>query len=145
MTIEISETAKEEDLCQVLGYLNFSSGKPDAKFLGAMNRLYQQVLAGLPGQATPYAGLPPWLVIQQWLQDRLDRLREEKTIFRESEQAIHVLQLVRLSLLPDYLDYHSDLLFHQEPEGLFNGLFLGRAIEAVLRQGPPWNEIDRVV
>ena len=145
MTIEISETAKEEDLCQVLGYLNFSSGKPDAKFLGAMNRLYQQVLAGLPGQATPYAGLPPWLVIQQWLQDRLDRLREEKPIFRESEQASHVLQLVRLSLLPDYLDYHSDLLFHQEPEGLFNGLFLGRAIEAVLRQGPPWNEIDRVV
>ena len=136
---------RDEDLGQVLGYLNFSSGKSDPKSLAALNRLYGLALAGVPGQFSPYAGLPPWLTIQQWLQDRLGKLRDEKAIFRESDQASQVLQIVWLYLLPDYLDYHSDLLFHQEPEGLFNGLFLGRAIECVLQQGGPWDEIERIV
>ena len=136
---------RDEDLAHVLGYLNFSSGKSDPKSLAALNRLYGLALAGTPGQITPYAGLPPWLTIQQWLQDRLGKLRDEKAIFRESDQASQVLQIVWLYLLPDYLDFHSDLLFHQEPEGIFNGLFLGRAIECVLQQGAPWDQIDRIV
>jgi len=137
--------AKDEDLVHVLGYLNFSSGKSDPKSISALNRLYGWAMAGSPRQFSPYAGLPPWLTIQQWLQDRLGKLRDEKEIFRESDQASQVLQIVWLYLLPDYLDFHSDLLFHQEPEGLFNGLFLGRAIECVLQQGGPWNETDRIV
>ncbi len=121
-------------------------GKSDPKTLAALNRLYGWALASGPQkQFSPYAGLPPWLTIQQWLQDRLGKLRDEKEIFRESDQASHVHQIVWLYLLPDYLDFHSDLLFHQEPEGLFNGLFLGRAIECVLQQGPPWDEMDRIV
>ncbi len=145
MANENRTDGRDEDLVHVLGYLNFSSGKSDPKSLAALNRLYGLALAGTPGQYSPYAGLPPWLTIQQWLQDRLGKLRDEKEIFRESDQASQVLQIVWLYLLPDYLDYHSDLLFHQEPEGLFNGLFLGRAIECVLQQGAPWNEMDRIV
>ncbi len=145
MANENRNDAKDEDLVHVLGYLNFSSGKSDPKSMAALNRLYSWAMAGSPRQYSPYAGLPPWLTIQQWLQDRLGKLRDEKEIFRESDQASQVLQIVWLYLLPDYLDFHSDLLFHQEPEGLFNGLFLGRAIECVLQQGGPWNEIDRIV
>ena len=145
MANENRTDGRDEYLAHVLGYLNFSSGKSDPKSLAALNRLYGLALAGTPGQYSPYAGLPPWLTIQQWLQDRLGKLRDEKAIFRESDQASQVLQIVWLYLLPDYLDYHSDLLFHQEPEGLFNGLFLGRAIECVLQQGAPWTEIDRIV
>lgn len=145
MTNENQIGGKDEDLVHVLGYLNFSSGKFDPKSIAALNRLYSWAMAGSPRQYSPYAGLPPWLTIQQWLQDRLGKLREEKEIFRQSDQASQVLQLVWLYLLPDYLDYHSDLLFHQEPEGLFNGLFLGRAIECVLQQGPPWEDVDRIV
>ncbi|XZE33429.1 hypothetical protein SH501x_004213 [Pirellulaceae bacterium SH501] len=136
---------RDEDLVHVLGYLNFSSGKSDPKSLAALNRLYSLAVAGAPEQFKPFTGLPPWMTIQQWLQDRLELLRTEKDIFRESEQAKHVLQIVWLHLLPEYLDFHSDLLFHQEPEGLFNGLFLGRAIEAVLQQGAPWDDVDRIV
>lgn len=136
---------RDEDLVHVLGYLNFSSGKSDPKCLAALNRLYSLAIAREPGQFKPFAGLPPWMTIQQWLTDRLATLKHEKDIFRESEQAEQVLQLVWQQLLPEYLDFHSDLLFHQEPEGLFNGLFLGRAIEAVLQQGAPWTEVDRVV
>lgn len=136
---------RDEDLAHVLGYLNFSSGKSDPKSLAALNRLYSLAVAGAPEQFKPFTGLPPWMTIQQWLQDRLVGLRSEKEIFRESDQANQVLQIVWLHLLPEYLDFHSDLLFHQEPEGLFNGLFLGRAIEAVLQQGAPWADVDRIV
>ena len=132
-----------EDLNQVLGYLNFSSGKTDDKFLSALNRLYSRALG--PGDGSLYKGLPAWLAIQQWLVDHLEELRRTNSAFVQSQQASHVIDLVWRSLLPDYLDYHSDLLFHQEPEGVFNGLFLGRSIEAILKQGGPWEEVDRIV
>ncbi len=129
----------EADLAQVLGYLNFSTGKPDAKTLGALNRIYARALPG-----GPYAGLPAWLQIQQRLQDALTRLRTTNPAFRASEQASAVIELVWLHLLPSYLDFHRDQLFHQEPEAIFNGFMLGRAIEAVLQQGGPWEEVDRI-
>ncbi len=130
----------DDDLTQVLGYLNFSSGRSDSKTLASLNRLYGRAIWG-----SPYAGMPPWLSIQQWLQDRLLRLTSENATFQQSSQASDVLQLVWLHLFPAYLDFHRDLLFHQEPEALFNGFFIGRAMEAVLQQGPPWDEVDRIV
>lgn len=145
MKNERPQACNDEDALQVLGYLNFSSGKSDPRFLSTMNRLYGRALAGSPGQYTPYAGLPPWLAIWNELQDQLKQIKTEKEAFRESDQAEQVMHLVWQLLLPDYLDYHSDLLFHQEPEGLFNGLFLGRAIEAVLQQGGPWEDVGRIV
>ncbi|QDV22279.1 hypothetical protein [Aureliella helgolandensis] len=129
-----------EDLVQVLGYLNFSSGRIDPKTLSAFNRIY---VAALPG--TPFEGLPAWLQIQQWLQDELARLAESNSAFGDCEQAEVLLELVWLNFLPAYLDFHKDLLFHQEPEGIFNGFFLGRAVEAVLQQGEPWGQVDRIV
>lgn len=129
----------EADLAQVLGYLNFSAGKPDAKTLAALNRVYARALPG-----GPYTGLPAWLQIQQWLQDALTRLSASNPAFRTSEQAAAVIDLVWLHLLPSYMDFHRDLLFHQEPESIFNGFMLGRAIEAVLQQGGPWEEVDRI-
>ena len=161
--VDIERTQDEltGELDRVLGYLNFSSGKPDAKFLAAMNRLYAKSIEGGNAnsrvtpprngrnskrwKASPYAGLPAWVTIEQWLSDRLDELQRTNSIYAECEQARQGIELVWKSLLPDYLDFHSDLLFHQEPEGIFNGLFLGRAIEAVLRQGGPWHEAQRIV
>jgi hypothetical protein len=89
--------------------------------------------------------MPPWLSIQQWLQDALLRLSADNPAFQKSSQANEVLQLVWRHLLPSYLDFHRDLLFHQEPEALFNGFFIGRAMEAVLQQGSPWDEVDRII
>ncbi len=129
----------EADLAQVLGYLNFSAGKPDPKTLGALNRIYARALPG-----GPYSGLPAWLQIQQWLQDALGRLSATNPAFRASEQAASVIELVWLHLLPSYMDFHRDQLFHQEPEAIFNGFMLGRAIEAVLQQGAPWEDVDRI-
>ncbi len=129
-----------EDLRQVLGWLNFSSGKIDLKTLAALNRLYAQAIP-----AGPYEGLPAWLQIQQWLQDELARLAETNPGFSDCEQAAALMEMVWLNFLPAYLDFHRDLLFHQEPEALINGFFLGRAMEAVLTQGGPWTEAERIV
>jgi hypothetical protein len=142
---ERPQACNDDDPLQVLGYLNFSSGKSDPKFLTKMNRIYGRALVGPSGQSSPYAGLPPWLALWNELQDHLKHIKTEKEAFRESQQAEQVMHLVWQRLLPDYLDYHSDLFFHQEPEGLFNGLFLGRAIEAVLQQGGPWEDATRIV
>jgi hypothetical protein len=132
--------ALTEDLRQVLGFLNFSSGKIDLKTLSALNRLY-----ALAVPTTPFEGLPAWLQIQQWLQDELVRLSESNPGFADSEQATATLELVWLNFLPAYLDFHRDLLFHQEPEAIFNGFFLGCAMEAVILQAGPWSETDRIV
>ena len=113
----------DDDLTQVLGYLNFSSGRTDPKTLDCLNRIYGRAIWG-----TPYAGMPPWLSIQQWLQDRLRKLAAENPAFQQSNQAAEVLKLVWLQLLPAYIDFHRDLLFHQEPEALFNCFFIGRAM-----------------
>ncbi len=122
------------------GYLNFSAGKPDIKTLAALNRLYGRAVP-----RTPFEGLPAYIQIYQALGDQLGRLPQSNPAFSDCSQATATLELVWMEFLPAYLDFHRDLLFHQEGEGLFNGFFLGRAIEAVLQQGGPWDEIDRIV
>ncbi len=136
---------RDDDLVQVLGYLHLSSGKTDPKTLSALNRLYGWALASKSQPPSPFAGLPAVVTLHHWLRDRLDKLKKEKPFFCETDQADQVLNLVWLQLLPAYMDFHSELLFHQEPEGIFNGLFLGRAIEAVLTEAGPWDETDRIV
>ncbi|MEM7476771.1 MAG: hypothetical protein AAF483_17445, partial [Planctomycetota bacterium] len=134
------QTCQESDLIQVLGYLNFSSGKAELKTLAALNRIYSRALPG-----GPFEGMPAWLQIQQWLQDELARVNDSNPAFKDCQQAEAVIELLWLNFLPAYLDFHRDLLFHQEPEGIFSGFFLGRAMEAVLQQGPPWDETERIV
>ena len=65
--------------------------------------------------------------------------------FRSAEQAEAVVGLVFFHALPGYRLHHRDLLFHQKDEQLFLPFFIGRMCEAVLQQGPPWSEIDRIV
>jgi len=123
---------------QVLGYLNFSSGAADAQFLANLNSLFEQT-------AARKTGLPVWLEVGRLLTDRLTKLRESSPAFRDAEQATAVLELVFDQTLPAYRQFHRDLLFHQTDETLFRPLFVGRVCEAVLRQGPPWTENDRIV
>ena len=65
--------------------------------------------------------------------------------FRQMDQAEAVLKLVFDHLLPAYRQHHRDLLFHQSDESLFGPLFIGRACEAVLQQGGPWEDVQRIV
>jgi hypothetical protein len=134
----ISDQSHEDQktLEQVLGYLNFSSGAADPRFLRGWNRVFE-LAADDPAK-------PLWQAALNLLQTRLRALAGQSATFRDVTQAAAVLDLLATHVLPGYLEFHRDLLFHQAPPALLNSLFVGRVAEAVLRQGAPWEEHERI-
>lgn len=128
--------AAEQALERVLGYLNFSSGVADAKALAALNEVFTSL------DAAP--DVPePWQEAGKLLAEKLGELRETATAFSESKQAETALRLTFQVLLPGYLQFHGDLLFHQRAADLFNAFFVGRAFETVLSHAALWDDEDR--
>ncbi len=130
MPILLPPDAMIDALRRLAGYLNFSSGVSDPAIYTAWNQVFNAASMG-----DPLSGPPAWLVLKDWMTDTLAFLRNEQPAFRDTTQADRVVQVLWSELLPEYLDYHRDLLFHQEPEILFNGFFLGRAADAILAIG----------
>lgn len=124
---------------EVLGYLNFSSGATDPKVLRNLILLF----SSLESQAD--CGACAWQALGTLLQTQLRELQGTTPAFSDVQQAQIVLSLVFENLLPEYRSFHRDLLFHQEDAALFRPLFIGRCMEAVLQQGGPWDETDRIV
>lgn len=125
---------------EILGYLNFASGAPDPRFLANLDELFGLVEARRGDDPEP-----TWRTLGELLRARLTELRGSSDAFRRVDQAEVVLGLVFDTTLPAYRGHHRDLLFHQTDERLFQPLFIGRVCEAVLHQGGPWNETDRIV
>ncbi len=75
----------------------------------------------------------------------MQAVRGTSDAFRQVEQAEAVLGLVFDAALPAYREFHRDLLFHQTEDSLFQPFFIGRVCEAVLQQGGPWNQAERIV
>ena len=123
---------------EILGYLNFSSGASDPRFLSSVNHLF-----GAVGQH-PARAVPSWRAVGHVLRDTLNDLAGKSEVFRQVDQAEAVLRLVFDVVLPAYRSFHRDILFHQTDESLFQPFFLGRVCEAVLQQGGPWDEADRI-
>ncbi len=128
-----------DTLSRLAGYLNFSAGTSDPSTLAAWNQVYDAATQG-----DPLTGPPAWLVVRDWLSETLQDLSQQRSAFADCAQATRVIQLLWSELLPAYLDFHRDLLFHQEPELLFNGFFMGRAADALLAGGLD-GEDDQVV
>jgi hypothetical protein len=124
-------------LNDVVGYLNYSSGSPQPAFFRQLNSVW----TWLASQGAE----EPWRRLREVLSRHLDAVQGTASAFRDVEQARAVLRLVWNELLPAYRRFHADLLFHQSEAGLFQPFFVGRACEAVLAEGPPWNEVQRVV
>jgi hypothetical protein len=114
-------------LRRLAGGLNFSSGNSDAATMEAWNTVYEAASLG-----DPLTGPPSWLVVKDWLTETLSALQKEDAAFRDVAQARRVIRLLWSELLPAYMDFHRDLLFHQQPELLFNGFFLAIAGDAIL-------------
>ncbi len=123
----------EAVLQEILGYLNFSSGKPDAGFQKNLNRVFERLTA------------LSWRELQSHLLGRLDELERTSPTFADSTQARAVIDLVFDHLWPAYRQFHADLLFHLTDEELQQPFFLARLFEAVLAQEPPWDEIERII
>lgn len=124
---------------EILGYLNFSSGAPDPGFLQNVNALFGLIESARSG------GEPAWRTLAAVLRAGLEKLRDSSDAFRQVDQAEVVLPLVFETVPAAYRRHHRDLLFHQTDEWLFQPLFIGRTCEAVLQQGGPWDETDRIV
>src|SRR5262245_2773970 len=122
----------------LLGYLNFSNGKPDPRFQKQLNDAF----AALAARPEP----EPAAALARWLRAELDALRAAgASAFRDSVQVDAVLATTFDELLPAYRRHHADLLGHLSERDLWQPFFLARAFEAVLEQGGPWDERDRVV
>ncbi|HZZ72573.1 MAG TPA: hypothetical protein VFE24_09985 [Pirellulales bacterium] len=130
-----SQTAWQE----VAGYLNFSTGGEDPKFLQNLNLLYHA------GQPYPADACPAWRYFLGHLRQQLFELNQHNPAFADIQQAIEITELVGGQLLPAYCAFHRDLLYHQADDALFNPFFIGRAFQAVVQQGGPWTDAERIV
>ncbi len=126
---------------ELLGYLNFSSGTPDPQFLANLNCLFEAVEdSGNAEQGTAAT----WPAVYAELQEQLRAVAGGTGAFSNVEQAQQVLRLAGEVFPPHYRRFHQDLLFHQPDSSIWRPLFVGRAIEALLQQGGPWDEDDRI-
>ena len=141
MSISLPKPAAVESglLEEAVGYLNFSSGASDPKFLRNLNALFRSLEARCQAQCQPAD------VLCAWLEKRMTQLSANSGPFGDVSQARAVVSLLRDQLLPAYRAFHRDLLWHQPDRDLWRPLFLGRAFEALLSQGGPWNEAARIV
>src|SRR5438477_7000020 len=88
----------------LLGYLNFSEGKPDARFQKQFNDAYAWL--------AEHGESAPWSALHMVLRARLAELHASgASAFRSKEQAESVLSLVFENTLPSYRQHHADLLF----------------------------------
>jgi len=119
---------------EILGYLNFSNGAPDPAFLRNLDELFAQLDSRLA-----------WKALGALLQGELREVHGTTDAFKQVDQATAVVGLVFDYALPTYHRHHADLLFHQSDEDLFQPFFIGRMCEAVLQQGGPWDQTQRIV
>ncbi len=121
----------------LLGYLNFSDGRPDPRWQRQLNEAY--AFLDQAGESQP------WQALTDWLSRRLSELQAEGTAaFRNSDQARGVLGIFP-AVLAAYRRHHADLLFHQTDRDLFQPFFLARVLEAILAQGGPRDAQDRII
>jgi hypothetical protein len=123
---------------QVLGYLNYSAGRPDPRFRRHLNDLYRQLAEAGASE--------PWLMLPELLRAALTQLHSKQHRgFSETDQAAAVIELALVELPQAYREWHGDLLGHLSDAELWQPFVLVRFCEAVLAEGGPWEERDRIV
>ncbi|MEL7497732.1 MAG: hypothetical protein AAFN77_08995 [Planctomycetota bacterium] len=72
--------------------------------------------------------------IGQSMLNRLEQLESSQSTFRDASQCRFAVLTTFENVLPAYLSFHRDLLFHQSPDFLFNSFFVARTFELVLQE-----------
>jgi hypothetical protein len=161
LDLEAISPSVQQNLKEVVGYLNFSSGTRNPKFFRSLNELFQwlDTLGGdqppgktssksQEGQKTSPSSAernPTWRHLGEWLQKMIPLVAKRWEAFEDISQAAAAAHLVFEEVLPAYRRWHEDLLFHQSDEVLFQPFFIARVCEAVLAEGPPWDQPERIV
>ncbi|HTU93903.1 MAG TPA: hypothetical protein VMF69_27730, partial [Gemmataceae bacterium] len=108
----------------LLGYLNFSDGRPDPRWQKQLNDAYAFL--------AEHGETAPCQAFFSWLTAALHRLHGEgSAAFRAVEQAEDVLEMAG-GVLRAYRRHHGDLLAHLDEAELFGPFFLARVFEAVM-------------
>lgn len=115
-----------ERLQEVVGYLNFSSGAHDPKFIHSFNEVYRVV----EQQNEP--GWPALEALFDLITRRASELHQQGGPFEEIEQIERVIWLAREYFLPSYRQFHRDLLRHLSDAELWRPLLLARVMEVML-------------
>jgi hypothetical protein len=132
------ELSRKTDPTKLLGYLNFSDGKPDPRF--------QKALADAFAHLLERGDTAPWRALPQWLSHELETLvAKDSPAFRDPTQVRAVLATGLVELPRAYREHHADQLAHQPDSLLFGPFFLARCCEAVMRVGQPWDDTARLV
>jgi hypothetical protein len=123
----IAELGRRFDAGKLLGYLNFSDGRPDPRF--------RKLLVDAFAHRIESGDAAPWITIARWLAQAADGLEQSgSAAFRDLSQARLILQ-VGFDLVPvAYRRHHADLLAHQSDANLFTVFFIARACETALRE-----------
>lgn len=121
---DASDPTPADRLTEILGYLNFSNGKPDPRFAANLSGLY----ASQDRFLTPAE-------LRDELLGGLNRLRGENAAFAESEQAERVVGFVCEVAIPAYREFHTDLLGHLPDEDFRHPFLVSRFFEAALAEG----------
>ena len=132
------ELSRKIEPAKLLGYLNFSDGRPDPKFQKGLADACAALLDG--GDATP------WVTVPRWLAAACTNLEASgSAAFRDTTQARAVVEAAMVGVPAAYRRHHADLLAHQLDAELWPAFALARACEAVLKQGGPWDQADRLI
>jgi hypothetical protein len=118
----------------LLGYLNFSDGRPDPRWQRQLDDAYARLAR---------AGEPrPWDALLAALRAHLNRLHASgSAAFRDNRQAQAVLDLAGETLAA-YRKHHAELLAHLEDPEVFGPFFLARVLEAVLQLRQAGEEVS---
>jgi len=125
-------------LSALLGYLNFSEGRPDSRF----QKQFYDAYVFLAERGSD----KPWLDLAAILHAKLYELQTAgSAAFKDISQADAVVRLAFGDVLVAYRKHHRDLLSHQSDAYLWQPFFLVRVCETVLGQRGPWDETERIV
>jgi len=136
----MSGSMEEKELLEkILGYINFSSGDHDPRFAKAMDQLYRKI-----DSQPKLENTWDWSLLGKKLTDSLSEMRETSSALQQSSQAEQCLKLVFDVCLPNYLTFHTDLLFHQTGDKLFCPFFVARTTEVVLSLSSLWEDEEKL-
>ncbi|REJ91462.1 MAG: hypothetical protein DWQ34_14990 [Planctomycetota bacterium] len=119
---------------EMLGHLNFSAGTREPVFLRHLNRLWEI----LPDEAKAAS-------LAALLRDELNSLAGSSAAFADCRQANAVIGYALEELPEAYRAHHADLLFHLEDSDFEQPYLLGCFFEAVLAEGEPWDDRNRII
>ncbi|MAT71961.1 MAG: hypothetical protein CMJ58_20855 [Planctomycetaceae bacterium] len=124
-------------LDEAVGYLNFSSGTSDPRFLNRLSELWR----ALETDAADTPAVDPFMA---WLTATIDRLEHGGGAFADVTQARTVAAALP-EVLAGYRAFHRDLLHHQTDADLWRPFFVGRVCEALLTGGGPAGDSQQIV